>query len=88
MAAARLRTGVGRGGSARASAIDTIYLKRVDWALRTGLYAQALEGGTRELLRRGAFLTQRDDPFYLAETGVLAPLAVQFALLHDALDRR
>ena len=68
-----------------ASAIDTIYLRRVDWALRTGLYAQAFEGGTRELLRRGAFLTQRDDPFYLAETGVLAPLAVQFALLHDAL---
>lgn len=70
---------------ARAPAIDSIYLQRVDWALRTGLYAQALEGGTRELLRRGAFLTQRDDPSYLAETDVLAPLAVQFALLHDAL---
>ena len=71
--------------AARAPAIDSIYLKRVDWALRTGLYAQALDSGTRELLRRGAFLTQRNDPFYLAETGVLTPLVVQFALLHDAL---
>ena len=70
---------------ARESATGSIYLQRVDWALRTGLYAQALEGGTRELLRRGGFLTQRDDPFYLALTGVLAPLSVHVALLHDAL---
>lgn len=71
--------------SARESATGSIYLQRVDWALRTGFYEQAIEGGTRELLRRGAFLTQRDDPFYLAETGVLAPLAVHVGLLHDAL---
>lgn len=61
------------------------YGGRVSWAVWTGLYAKALEGGQQRLTRRGVLVRQRHDPSFLDRIGALASVAIHVALQQDAV---
>ena len=60
------------------------YLKRVDWALRSAVYTEVFRGSQR-FQQTGFSRRQKSDPFYIDESGFLAPLVIRSALLRDAL---
>lgn len=61
------------------------YGGRISWAVWTGLYAKALEGGRQRLTRRGVSVKQRHDPSFLDRIGALASVAIHVALQQDAV---
>ena len=71
-------------GESSNSSIRSKYLQRVDWALQSTVYTEAFKGSQR--FQQTSFSRrQKSDPFYIDESGFLAPLVVQSALFQDAL---
>lgn len=64
--------------------IGSKYLQRVDWALGSGVYAEAFAGSQR-FIQSGFSVRQRSDPYYFDGSGLLAPLVIQAALFQDAI---